>query len=132
MDPPNLDLTLPPFDPGLIHDWRLADYQAASYAIYTLIPGISAERLSEIANIPQEQWDRNQRGNQLVKPGVPHADFSGRPLRDVVAAHVRMDTEFSFNARGERVAGWRPNVLIVVVKEDIEHHGLLLVYGFER
>ncbi|KAI2464240.1 hypothetical protein F4781DRAFT_413699 [Annulohypoxylon bovei var. microspora] len=129
MAAPTLDLELPPFNPELTSPLRQADCTGASFAIYSMVDSMSTKRLTEIATIPQEEWESYDMDTPLIKPGVPSANFGGRALRDVVAAHIAMDKELAPREGGASAAGWWPHVFVVVTSEDIEDHGLLLVYG---
>ncbi|PVH96062.1 hypothetical protein DM02DRAFT_570151 [Periconia macrospinosa] len=123
---PNLDL--PPFTPPLTSILDEASCDSASFALYNLVPGISPERLQEICNIPQDEWEEYSMENQAVKPATPTADFAGKSLADVVAAHATMDKDLTPTDGGAAEAGWWPHIFVVVTNENIEDHGLMLVY----
>ncbi|KAI1078363.1 hypothetical protein F5B20DRAFT_591989 [Whalleya microplaca] len=127
--PPRLDLTLPPFQQELVNVLDDANYDRGSVALYTMVPNMPISRLEEIAAIPQEEWENTYMDTKLMRPAKPKADFVGKKLADVVAAHVAMDKELQPIGDGAAQAGWWPHVFIVVTNTDIEDHGLLLVYA---
>ncbi|KAI8966265.1 hypothetical protein F5Y11DRAFT_188541 [Daldinia sp. FL1419] len=131
MATPSLDLELPPFQPELTSVLHQANCAWASFAIYSMTNSVSEARLNEIASIPQEEWEELSMDTKCVKPAVPTANFAGKTLKDVVAAHIAMDKELKPRQGGAPEAGWWPHVFILVTSENIEDHGLLLVYGFE-
>ncbi|KAK8038270.1 hypothetical protein PG994_015037 [Apiospora phragmitis] len=85
-------------------------------------------RLEEIGNIPQDEWEEYSMETQCVRPAQPTADLGGRSLAEVVAAHAAMDKELEPTDGGAANAGWYPHIFVVVTNQDIEDHGLLLVY----
>ncbi|KAI1659451.1 hypothetical protein F4813DRAFT_353023 [Daldinia decipiens] len=128
---PSLDLELPPFRPELTNVLGQADCTGASFAIYSMTNSVSEARINEIAAIPQGEWEEFDMNTKCIKPAVPTANFAGKTLKDIVDAHISMDKELEPREGGALAAGWWPHVFIVVVNENIEDHGLLLVYGFE-
>ncbi|KAK8855432.1 choline transport protein [Apiospora arundinis] len=100
----------------------------ASFALYNMVSGVSPSRLEKIASIPQDEWEAYSIETQCVRPAQPTTDFAGRSLTDVVAAHVAMDKELEPTDGGAVNAGWHPSIFVVVTNEDIEDHGLMLVY----
>lgn len=131
MAAPGLDLELPPFQPGLTAVLSQADCAGASFAIYSMVESVGETRLEEISAIPQEEWEEVYMDTRCVKPAVPTANFAGKALRDIVAAHIAMDKELTPREGGSPAAGWWPHVFVIVTSETIEDHGLLLVYAFE-
>ena len=96
-----------------------------------MIGALLAARLNKVALRPQKQWEEYGMNNRCVKSGSPSANFAGRILRDIVAAHATMDKKMRPRQGRSPSAGLWPHVFIVVTNEDIKDHGLLLVYAFD-
>ncbi|KAK8091900.1 amino acid permease [Apiospora hydei] len=111
---------------GLTH----ANFDSATFAIYSLAENVTDERLADIAKIPQDQWEEAGMDERCVKPARPTANLSGKSLKDVVAAHVTTAHQgiTSADNGGSDEASWWPHVFMVVTDDKIEDHGLLLVY----
>ncbi|KAJ4290396.1 hypothetical protein N0V90_010612 [Kalmusia sp. IMI 367209] len=82
----------------------------------------------QLCAIPQEDWESYSMDTQCVKPAQPTADFVGKTLAEVVAAHAAMDKGLGPTDGGANEAGWWPHCFFVVVREDVEERGLMLVY----
>ncbi|OTA97676.1 hypothetical protein M434DRAFT_391610 [Hypoxylon sp. CO27-5] len=130
MAPLDLDLNLPHAEPRLVRILSDCDTQQSSIALYTMVPNMPASRLEEIAALPQQEWEtKYEQTTQLVRPAQPIPNFAGQRLQDIVSAHVSINKELQPIKGGAALAGWKPNAFIVVTNDDLEDHGLLVVYA---
>ncbi|EKG18763.1 hypothetical protein MPH_03989 [Macrophomina phaseolina MS6] len=127
----SLDLSLPSHAPELLKDYcQTCTFEQGSFAIYTLVPGMSPARVDEIAAIPQANWEDIELETQLVQPAKPTPLFAGRPLFDVLQAHAAMDIEVQPSEHGGASdVGWQPHCFVVITNDNLNDHGLLFVYA---
>ncbi|KAH8691772.1 hypothetical protein GQ44DRAFT_636057 [Phaeosphaeriaceae sp. PMI808] len=128
---PNLDLSLPDREPKLLEAIEGATLEEGSFAVYTAVPGITESDLEAICKIPQAEWEDIEMETQLLRPAKPTPFFTNRTLKYILAAHVAMDKEIQEHEDGGASdVGWQPHAFVVVTKpmEELEDHGLLLVY----
>ncbi|KAI1469390.1 uncharacterized protein F4812DRAFT_328069 [Daldinia caldariorum] len=133
MEPASLDLTLPEAAPELIQ-FRKYAWSASAFYLYTLVPGVD---LDEVAVVLQGEWLEDGDDMPILKVAKPEADFSGKTLADVVAAHVATDKgikrDKKWRGRGSKGdVDVYPEAFVVVTKTDWkEDRGLLFVYVME-
>ncbi|KAI5866517.1 hypothetical protein GGS23DRAFT_550947 [Durotheca rogersii] len=128
----NLDLTLPDRAPELLKEYAEGiDTGSSSFAIYSLVPDMTASQIEEISNIPQQEYEEYEYPGRLARPAKPAFDFAGKTLKDVVAAHAAMDKNIIKPGDGGAAEiAWYPNVFVVLTKrDDLADHGMLLVYA---
>ncbi|KAI1483876.1 hypothetical protein F4774DRAFT_108389 [Daldinia eschscholtzii] len=125
----SLDLTLPEAAPELTTFGKY-NWSSAAFYLYTLIPGVN---LDDVAAGLQEEWYEDENDVPIIKIAQPEADFSGKTLSDVVAAHVATDkgikAEKSKGRGSKGEIAVYPKAFVVVTKKDWkEDGGLLWVY----
>ncbi|KAF3059920.1 hypothetical protein GL218_04556 [Daldinia childiae] len=125
----SLDLTLPEAAPELT-TYGKYHWGDAVFYLYNLIPGVN---LTEVAAGLQEEWFEEDNETPIIKIAQPEADFAGKTLSDVVAAHVAADKGVKpHKGKGRGSKGdisVYPKAFVVVTKKDWkEDGGLLWVY----
>ncbi|KAI0122237.1 hypothetical protein F4814DRAFT_408034 [Daldinia grandis] len=125
----SLDLTLPEAAPELTTYGKYYWGDAVFY-LYNLVPGVN---LTEAAASLQKEWFEEDNETPIIKIAQPEADFAGKTLSDVVAAHVAADKGIKLHkGKGRSSKGdisVYPKAFVVVTKKDWkEDGGLLWVY----
>ncbi|KAI1659581.1 hypothetical protein F4813DRAFT_387688 [Daldinia decipiens] len=132
----SLDLTLPEAAPGLTTYGKYS-WGDAFFYLYNLVPGVN---LAEVAAGLQEVWYKEENVTPIIKIARPEADFAGKTLSDVVAAHVAADKGIKLDKVKSRGSKRRhresmgnisvyPTAFVVVTKKDWKKDGgLLWVY----
>ncbi|KAI8958098.1 hypothetical protein F5Y11DRAFT_54507 [Daldinia sp. FL1419] len=129
MSSPYLDLTLPESAPELTAYGKYYWGDSIFY-LYNLVPGVNLE---EAAASLQEEWFEEENETPILKVAQPEADFSGKTLSDVIAAHVAADKGVKpRKGKGRDSKGdiaVYPTAFVVVTKKNWkEDGGLLWVY----
>ncbi|KAI1808633.1 hypothetical protein F4811DRAFT_178795 [Daldinia bambusicola] len=129
MEPASLDLTLPEAAPELTRFGKYS-WSCCTFYLYSLVPGVD---LDEVVKALQGEWIEETPDMPMLQIAKPEADFSGKTLADVVAAHVATDKGITGKkARGResrgRISVYPTAFVVVTKKEWKEDRGLLWVY----
>lgn len=121
------DLSLPS------HSSELGDYGPmnlgqASFALYTLVD-LPSNELNRILSTLDSKWMEifGEDSTHLIRLPQAHT-FTGKTLKEVLQAQIRMDKEVKLRSDGVGDMYWWPHAFIVVVHKEWEKKGLLFAY----
>lgn len=129
-------LALPPAGaPELIQHYPDADTTFAALAVYTLVPGMTAARVEEIAAEIEAPWRRKSHGGDaqpdLRLARAPAGDDDGcrvASVAEAIAAHAAL-AKYGDEDEDEENLRFVDIAFLLVTKGDVsDPHALLLVY----